>query len=305
MDALASMLRPWETSEGRFGTMSRPWAALGLSLLFVLVPGRAESAPDQKKMCAQAYEQAQELRKGRKLRDAAEQLSICSQKECPFFVRKQCTQWDKEVKAAIPSVVFDVRDAQTGEKLSGARVLLNGKLLKDPIDDLEVEIDPGDHVFRYELPGAEPIEQTISIAEGEREKKVSVLFDRNAAQEAAKPPPPPSGGGPPVLSFVFGGVGIVGLGLFSTFAILGLSERNELRDSCAPMCTEDQVSSVKTKLLVADISLGVGVAAIGAAAIFLITAPEAPKEKTSARRPVWFGAFPQKGGASLTFGAQF
>ncbi len=270
-----------------------------------LLPARDARAEDKKKACAQAYEQAQELRKGRKLRGASEQLSICSQKECPFFVRKQCTQWDKDVKAAIPSVVFDVRDAISGEALSGARVLMNGKVLKDPVDEHEVEVDPGDHVLRYELPGAEPIEQTISVSEGERAKKISVLFDRSASQNAQKPPPPPAVGGPPVLSFVFGGLGIAGLGMFTTFAILGLGERNELRDTCAPMCSEDQVSSVKTKFLVADISLGVGIASIGAAAFFLLTAPSEPRENKSSTRPMWFGAAPQKGGGALVFGARF
>lgn len=284
--------------------VGRRWAAAALCAGALLGAGHA-AAEDKKKACAQAYEQAQELRKGRKLQQAAEQLSICSQKECPFFVRKQCTQWDKDVKAAIPSVVFDVRDAVTGEALSGARVLLNGKVLKDPIDQGEVEVDPGDHLLRYELPGAEPIEQTISVAEGERAKKISVLFDRSASQNAKKQALPPPEGGPPVLSFVFGGLGIAGLGLFTTFAVLGLSERNELRDTCAPACSEDQVNSVKTKFLVADISLGVGIASLSAAAFFLITAPSAPKENKSASRPAYFFAAPQKGGGMLVFGTQF
>jgi hypothetical protein len=289
---------------------------LGLAAFAALAlaaASREARAQDVKKQCASAYEQAQVLRKERKLQKAEEQLAVCAQKACPLFVRRQCTQWQKDVKAAIPTVVFEVRDA-SGKPLKDARVLINGKVLKDPIDDEEVVIDPGDHVLRYELAGAEPIEQGVTIREGEKARKLSMSFDTTAP--IAPPPPPPTAGsgdsgGPPVLAFVLGGVGVVGVGAFVTLGVLGKSQRDDLRESCAPSCTEDDLSSVKTKLLLADVSLGVGVVSLGVATFLFITSsgskpkppPAAPADAEKAR--VWLDVAPRTGGGTFSLSGTF
>lgn len=272
-------------------------------------------AQDTKKQCAEAYEQAQILRKARKLREAEEQLAVCSQSACPSFVRKECAQWTKDVKATLPTVVFEVRDA-SGKPAKAARVLVDGKVLKDPIDDAEVAINPGDHVLRYELPGAEPIEQGVTIREGEKARKLSILFD--TATPVAPPPPPPvtgpadSGGGPPVLAFVLGGVGVLGVGAFVTLGVLGKNQRDELRDTCAPSCAEDDVSSARTKLILADVSLGVGVISLGVATyLFIASGGSKPKPPPPSSTPagenarLWFDVAPRTGGGTFALGGTF
>ncbi|HZF50599.1 MAG TPA: hypothetical protein VE093_18200 [Polyangiaceae bacterium] len=282
-----------------------------LAALALVASSRDARAQDTKQQCASAYEQAQILRKERKLQKAEEQLAICAQKACPLFVRKECAQWSKDVKANIPTVVFEVRDA-SGKLLKDARVLINGKVLKDPIDEGEVVIDPGDHVLRYEVPGAEPIEQGVTIREGEKARKLSIQFDTTAP---VAPPPPPEaagsgdGGGPPVLALVLGGVGVVGLGAFVTLGVLGKNQRDDLRDTCAPSCAEADVSSVRTKLLLADVSLGVGVVSLGVATYLFIASsgskpePAAPAEAEEAR--VWFDVAPRTGGGSFSIRGTF
>lgn len=252
--------------------------------------------------CASAYEQAQVLRKERKLKEAEEQLAVCSETACSAFVRRDCARWAKEVEAAMPTVVFQVRDA-SGKPLEGARVLFDGKVLKDPIDEAEVEIDPGDHVLRYELPGADSIEQSVSFREGEKARKLSVMFD---TPSAAPPPPPPSGGGPPVLPIVLGGVGVVGVAAFVTLGVVGKNQRDELRETCAPACSEDDVSSVRTKLVLADVSLGVGLVALGVGTYLFITSPGSPPPaKAPAAARVWLDVAPGAGGGSLTVRGTF
>lgn len=279
-------------------------AALALALVAASRDARAD---DVKKQCASAYEQAQVLRKERKLQKAEEQLAICSEKACPLFVRRECAQWAKEIAASMPTVVFEVSDA-SGKPLANARVLVDGKLLKDPIDDAEVAIDPGDHVLRYELPGAEPIEQGVTVREGEKARKLSILFD-TSAPVAPPPPPPPegSGGGPPVAAFVLGGVGVLGIGAFVTLGVLGKSQRDELRDTCAPSCSEDDVSSVRTKLILADVSLGVGVVSLGVATyLFLSSGPSKPPPAAPAEKArLWFDMAPRAGGGSVLLGGAF
>ena len=276
-----------------------------LALAAVSHHARAE---DVKKQCASAYEQAQVLRKERKLQKAEEQLAVCSQKACPAFVRKECAQWSKDVKAALPTVVFEVRDA-SGKPLTNARVLVDGKVLKDPIDEAEVVIEPGDHVLRYELAGATPIEQGVTIREGEKARKLSILFDTTAP---VAPPPPPEvvgsgdGGGPPVLAFVLGGVGVIGVGAFVTLGVLGKSQRDDLRDACAPACSEDDVSSVRTKLILADVSLGVGVVSLGVATyLFIASGGSKPKPAPAENAQLWLDVAPRTGGGMLGLRGSF
>jgi hypothetical protein len=87
-------------------------------------------------------------------------------------------------------------------------------------------------------------------------------------------PPPPKGQAaaphkparglppPPTASLVLGAVGIVGLASFGYFALDARAEKKELSDSCAPDCTDSQTASLRHKALAADISLGIGLAAL-------------------------------------------
>jgi hypothetical protein len=56
-----------------------------------------------------------------------------------------------------------------------------------------------------------------------------------------------------------------------------------LRNSCAPKCSDSAVSQVRTKLLVADISLGVGVVSLAVAGYLLLSAPHHEEPAHAAR----------------------
>ena len=90
------------------------------------------------------------------------------------------------------------------------------------------------------------------------------------------------------ISYGLAGLGAAALGSFAFFAITGKSDENDLHDSCSPNCPEDDVDAVRTKYLVADISLGVGIASLGAATwLFFVTSPatKPPRNVLAARRP--------------------
>ena len=74
-------------------------------------------------------------------------------------------------------------------------------------------------------------------------------------------------------------MGAAGLASFTYFALSGRSDHSDL-ERCKPDCTESDVNSVHTKYLIADISLGVSVAALGVAAyLLLVDQPSDPPEK--------------------------
>lgn len=56
----------------------------------------------------------------------------------------------------------------------------------------------------------------------------------------------------------------------ASFGVDSLRELSHLRASCAPSCEQTRLDDVKSGMLVADISLGVGIAALGVAALVAI-----------------------------------
>jgi hypothetical protein len=79
-----------------------------------------------------------------------------------------------------------------------------------------------------------------------------------------------------------GGLGLAGIGTFAYFGLSGKAEENTLRGKtgCAPSCTPEETDPVRTKFLIANVSLGVGIVALGAATIIAFlhqsAAPAAP-----------------------------
>jgi len=291
---------------GRAMPMRGMKAFLGsLAGVLAMAAGSGEALADVKQQCADAYVQTQTARKASKLRGAREQVLLCAQNACPDVVKKECAVWLTEIDASLPTVVFEARDS-SGSETSAVRVLFDGEVLKEQLDGKAVTVDPGEHRVRYELEGQAPIEELVVIREGEKNRKLSITF-----LKAAPVTPPPGSdtsagglGGVPTITYVLGGVGVVGIGLFATFGILGTSDKSELEDTCAPSCSEADVDGVRAKLIAADVSLGVGVVALGVAAFLFFTAPPAtaaPAPATALR----FDWQPTQGGFVTTFGGRF
>ena len=65
---------------------------------------------------------------------------------------------------------------------------------------------------------------------------------------------------------------------FTYFGLSAKSALDTLKTTCSPNCTSSETSSGRTKALVADISLGAGVLAIGGAVIWAILANSGKSE---------------------------
>ncbi|XYI03713.1 hypothetical protein ACMHYB_29695 [Sorangium sp. So ce1128] len=116
-----------------------------------------------------------------------------------------------------------------------------------------------------------------------------LVAPRHAAPaEPPAPPAPPAEPAVPPLAWAAGGVGVAGLGVFAVVGALSLDAEAELRATCAPRCPGDDVRAIRVQHAVADIGLGVGVVALGAAAWLYLTRPAAatpPPARASALRP--------------------
>lgn len=247
---------------------------------------------DEKAVCLAMHEEAQVARQEGRFRAARGALLACARSSCPSLLRADCASWLDALVREIPSVVISAESGRGDE--ADVRVLIDGQVVAEALDGKEIEVDPGKHVFRFELPPHAPIERTLLIRERERGRPVSVFFGE---RQAAPPPPPGSarstleapseatteGARPvPLAVYVLGGSALAAAGLFAGVGAAGMAERRSLQASCAPFCGEAQVQSVRTRFLIADLALAAGAgAAVSAGLLFWLrpAVPSAPRRE--------------------------
>ncbi|HEY6459573.1 MAG TPA: hypothetical protein VIY73_05455 [Polyangiaceae bacterium] len=253
---------------------------MGLSVVCAATAcaGRSAAADDVH-ACIVASDEGQKLRDQRKLIAAGTQLALCARDPCPGPIQRACLQWRSEVESLVPTIVLAARDP-AGRDLVHVRVIADGALLAESLDGGSIPMDPGPHELRFEAPDSTPTTMQVVLREGEKNRVVSaVVGPRVAPAQALVPLPnatpiPSSPGGSPVplASWVLGAAGAVALGSFTTFGIIGQSDRSNL-ESCSKTetCPPGSVSAAETKLVAADVSLGIGIAALAAAVIVYVT----------------------------------
>jgi hypothetical protein len=215
----------------------------------------AQTAPSDER-CLEAYEKGQRLRLKHQLREARAEFLLCARAPCPASFRPECTQWFDDVQLLVPSVIVRA-DADT-------RVLIDGVVVK--VDGTPIELDPGEHLVRFEPKGAAPTEQKVLIVEGEKARALT------APATTLATPPPPSEPKTSVVPWIFVGVGAVALGSFGYFGATGLGQRNRL-DECHPYCAQSDIDTAKRNFVIADVSLGVSLVSFGFAAYTFLSKP--------------------------------
>ena len=252
----------------------------------LLVLASSTLARAQSKTCGAAYEEAQVARSESRLRTARDDLASCMRAECPEFVRNDCARWLNEVELALPSIVLVAKSGAT--ELEDVQVSFDGAPLRDRIDGKAVTVDPGRHVLRFEATARAAVEVEIIIREGDKNRVVEANFPSTEP----KPPAPRAVQGAPaseapsrVLPYALLGAGALGLAGFTSFALLGNSDKHELERTCSPDCTASQANAVHTKYVIADVSLAIGTVAIGAACYLLFAASGEPTKKSNSSSP--------------------
>lgn len=234
-------------------------------------PARA----DEVAACVKSAEDAQTERSAHRLRAARQRLLACAQSSCPAVVRNDCANWLSEVDQLMPSVVVQARDTLGMERFD-VRVIVDGEVVSNRLDGLAVMVDPGSHLFQFEVDGSPPVQQQLLIREGEKGRALPITI----AAPIAPPAPAKTSARLPTLTYVFGGIGLAGMAGFTYFGITGTVEAHELRDTCGKdkSCSQDQVDPVHAKLVTADVCLAVGVVSLGTALYFYLTdkPPAAP-----------------------------
>jgi hypothetical protein len=233
--------------------------------------------------CGVSAERGQRLREKRSLKAAREEFIACAKERCPSAIRVDCAGWLADVQGRIPSIVVRATD-QGGRDLMDVRVFVDGELLQQRLDGKSFEVDPGERTLRFERGTDPPVAKKILVREGEHHRPVDIVLGEKKPEEPVRPPPSPQTASheTPVLPIILAGVGLVGIGGFAFFAGTGKSDLDDLRATCAPRCAQSDVDSAESKILIGNVSLGVGIVALAAAAILFFTQGTS---STAVRRP--------------------
>jgi hypothetical protein len=276
---------------------SRLGALVSILVVELAVPVRAAAAPT-KEQCFDAYERAQSEQKQGKLMAARTDYETCSDVACPKLVVKDCASAFGALKAGVPSVSI----GSGGE--SGVRVSIDGADAVE-IPSSAVELDPGDHVFRFQAGDGRVSEQHKTLEKGQLDVSVVPEFENPgaasappASTEAPSPEPESPSKKSNVLPYVLGGVALIGVAGFVGFGLAGKSKQSDL-DACKPDCQPDDVHSMRQKYLFADISLGVALVAGGIGTYLYLSG-----NKTS-ERAIWVRPSAGPGTATLELGSRF
>jgi hypothetical protein len=153
---------------------------LGTALVLgsALASGTASATDVQ--ACLAASEKGQQARSDGRLREARERFLVCAGDGCPAIVRRDCSQWQAELVAMMPSIVFGAKDKQ-GRDLFDVTVTMDGEPLVKKLDGKSIPIDPGPHTFRFESAGQPAVTERALVKEGEKSRGITVTFGGGGA----------------------------------------------------------------------------------------------------------------------------
>jgi len=265
------MKKLWGPRQIVVRSRSRAWLAALLVAFLALCSAR--SARADVAACVAAHSHGQAERNAGRLQSARADFISCSTSECPSEIQAECASFLAEVEAFMASVVFAAIDEQ-GHDATDVKVSVDGQVVLDKLTGLATTLDPGSHEIAFSWPDGFVQKQTVVVAQGEKNRRVELRREPKAAPaspvtaalEAKKLP---------VLAYVLGGVGVAALGSFAAFAITGKSAEHAM-DGCKPHCAQSQADKMRLRYLIADISLGVGVVALGAGGYLYFSADKAP-----------------------------
>jgi hypothetical protein len=191
---------------------------------------------------------------------------------------------------------------ESGNPVADVRVSVDGQPLAAKIDGRSLQVDPGLHEFSFQTAGGALSTQKILIMQGQRNRPISVELSGSTAKATTPSVLPlqraalvdsrpalentagvtvdadPLDKDDPdvrparrtrVAPWILGGVGLAGVGGYALLTFWGRKD-NQLLGDCTPQCPQGGVDRVKKLYLLANVSLGVGAAAlVGATYLFI------------------------------------
>jgi hypothetical protein len=313
-------------------------AACVVSFAAVALPLASGSARADitKAQCIEANTKGQDLRRDGSLAAARDVFRTCAVASCPALLRDDCTRRIDEIERVQPTIVFDAKDT-SGRDVSVVKVTIDGKPLTDRLAGTPLQVDPGEHVFAFQVAGQAPVTQTFIIKENERDRRERVVLG-GAAPGSSVPSPGtratapgaeavtaagPSQGSSPtsessphgamgtrkVLGLTAAGVGVAGVVVGSVFGLMTRSEISQQKADCEsptkcsnPPGAASAHSTGSTDGAISTVAFIAGGALLAAGAILFFTGGHAPDPTATTGLVVTPSVGPGGGGLTLKGG---
>jgi len=227
-----------------------------------------ETSRAEVEQCIAQHDSARQLRLSEEWQAARSAMVSCAEEHCPLAIAADCRAWLDEVERLMPTLIVVVEGEDLGALHSALRVELDGVsvALEDP--PVPIELLPGAHQLRFQLPGEEPAVVNFSLAKGEKNHIERVRF---TPRQAVRPPAPAPIRVParpvPAATYWLSAGALAAFATSGAFLVAGLNERADAREICAPTCAHDIRTSIQGRLLVADIAGGAGLV-LGGLAVY-------------------------------------
>ncbi len=218
---------------------------------------------------------------------------------------KVATERAEKLQSRLPRFVINVPETS---KASGLEIRRNGMLVGAAQWGTPVAVDPGEIELTASAPGKQALRQTLRAEEGKtasyslpalvQVEAAAAAPSTAAAPLAAAPPPserspatasPPAspestaanGRGNTALVLGLAGVGVVGLGVGTVFAIMAKNRADDSKPFCPKSlnkCDEDGVTlrnqAIEKGNVATVASIAGGAALVGAGLVWLLSGPE-------------------------------
>jgi hypothetical protein len=187
----------------------------------------------------------------------------------------------------------------------------------------EIPVDPGQHVFSASAPGYVTWSKAIRVGANERQAIVVPRLEKHAATASATAPDDASKGATtsgdvpssalpprrtPIGGYVLAGAGLVATGVGAFFGVKALATYKQAETDCSgghthcPPSSMTHYETAKTEAIVADVGIGLGLAAVAFGAYLVLSSPSPAVGQVTGSRPIvapWVGATGSSVGGAL------
>jgi hypothetical protein len=223
----------------------------------------------------------------------AEEMALDAHDDRASFAREQA----RTLEARVALVRVALPESARG--LSGLSIKVDGAPLEAKNRDRGFALAPGAHTVEVSAPGKQTWKQQVNAVVGSEALAIPVLED-----ETPPPSPPPVTPETPrqperarpearpapdrTMSYVLGGVALVGLGAGTYFGLRASSDWSQAKDTCGAGCAPnspayDERNSARTAGNVATVSFIVAGAALAGAIVLFVTSSGETPRKSAAR----------------------
>ncbi|AUX43898.1 hypothetical protein SOCE26_053540 [Sorangium cellulosum] len=220
---------------------------------------------------------------------------------------------------------------EVAQPVPGMVITLNGKELSAAAaTGTGIPVDPGAAAIEAKAPGKQPWSQQVTLDPGSGTKQVTIppLADIPAPAQAAPappaprpaaaPPPPasstaaapgPAGSPMRTLGFIAGGVGVASLGVGAVLGVMTLRRAADVEDGCSGSfgCSPADVATnedARTTALVSTITVGAGLACLGAGVALVLMSPS-PERAAAGERRLWVAPSVASDGGRVMLGGRW